>query len=109
MEGKYDDTAVAESNELTRSCSYLMTVYSTQGMRLSHEARVQLLRCRFGQTHEDPIVVNFNPECKQFGEMDDLNQTSVNNYAHVSSFGSFVDINPSDLGFNLSDVDLSDL
>lgn len=109
MEGKYDDTAVAEANELTRSCSYLLTVYSTEGMRLSHEARVQLLRSRFGQTHEDPITVNFNPEFKQFGEMEDLNQTSVNNYSSVSSFGSFVDINPSDLGFNLGSVNLDDL
>ena len=108
MEGKYDDTAVSEAHELSRAASYVITVYSSEAMRLSKEARVQLLKSRFGQTHEDPISVNFNPEFYQFGEMDDVS-SNVNNYSTASSFDSFLDINPADIGFNLSAVDLSDL
>lgn len=108
MEGKYDDTAVSEAHELSRAASYVMTVYSSQAMRLSNEARVQLIKSRFGQTHEDPISVNFNPEFYQFGEMDEVS-SNVNNYSTASSFDSFLDVNPADIGFNLSAVDLSDL
>lgn len=108
MEGKYDDTAVSESHELSRAASYVMTVYSSEAMRLSHEARVQLLKSRFGQTHEDPISVNFNPECYQFGEMEESTST-VTNFSTASSFDSFLDLNPADLGFNLSAVNMDDL
>lgn len=107
MEGKYDDTAVSESHELSRSASYLLTLYSSESMRLSKEARVQLLKSRFGQTHEDPIAINFNPEFCQVGEMEAFSST-VSNFSSGST-SSLVDINPEDIGFNLSAVDLSDL
>lgn len=109
MEGRYDDTAVAESNELSRSASYLLTVYSSESMRLSNEARVQLIKSRFGQTHEDPIPVNFSPETYQFGESEDVSATSVSNFSSASSFDAFLDVSPTDMGFNLSAIDISDL
>lgn len=109
MEGRYDTTALSESNELERASSYTMFVYSSESMRLSKEARVSLVKSRFGQTHEDPISVNFIPEFYQFGEMSDITQSSTSDYSSASSFDSFLDINPTDIGFNLSSVDLSDL
>lgn len=108
QEGRYDPTGLSESHELERSASYIITVYSSEAMRISSEARVQLLKSRFGQCHEDPISVNFNPEFYQFGEMDDTSSSITNDYSNTS-FDSFMDINPSDIGFNLGSIDISDL
>lgn len=108
QEGRYDTTGLSEAHELERASSYVLTVYSSEAMRLSKEARVQLLKSRFGQGHEDPIPVNFNPELYQFGEMDDASSSISTDYSS-SSFDSFMDINPSDLGFNLGSIDISDL
>ena len=104
-EGRYDDTAVSESHELSRSASYLITMYSSEGMRLSKEARVQLLKSRFGQTHEDPIPITFNPEYYQVGEMEDASNSS----SSTSSFDSFMDLDALSMGFNLGSIDTSDL
>ena len=108
-EGRYDDTAVSESHELSRSASYLLTMYSSEAMRLSKEARVQLLKSRFGQTHEDPIQVTFDPEFYQVGEMSDTSSSSINDYSGVS-FDNLMNFDGLELGFsNIGSIDTSDL
>ena len=107
-EGRYDDTAVSESHELSRSASYLLTMYSSEGLRLSKEARVQLLKSRFGQTHEDPIAVTFDPEYCQVGEMGET--SSVNDYSNVSPFENLMNLDGVEMGFTgFGSIDTSDL
>lgn len=110
MEGKYDTTALSEAHELERASSYVMMVYSSEEMRLGNEARVQLIKSRFGETHEDPIAVSFLPKFYQFGEMtSDVTSNSVSNFSNVSSFDDLLGMNPMSEGFSYSKVDFSDL
>lgn len=108
QEGRYDSTGLSESHELERSASFIITVFTSEAMRLSQESRVQLIKNRSGQSHEDPISVNFKPDFYQFGEMDTTSSSISNDYSGTS-FESILDIDPSDLGFNLGSLDLSDL
>lgn len=108
QEGRYDTTGLSESHELERSSAYIITTYVGDGMKLSKEARVQLIKNRFGQSHEDPISVNFDPEFSLYGEMEETISSISHDYSSTS-FDSILDIDPSSLGFNLSSIDLSNL
>lgn len=97
FEGKYDTTALAEANELERCASYIITVYSSDEMKLVEEARVQLLKSRFGQTHENPITVTFRP---QYSLMGDMSETP-RNMTGANIFDSLLNLNPNDFGFGM--------
>lgn len=97
-EGRYDDTAVSESHELSRSATYIMTVYASGSMKLASEARVQLLKSRWGQIQEDPIVVSFHPENYLFGDFSDHSVTTLASSNMDSPYESFIGLNPSNFG-----------
>ena len=109
LEGMYDNTALAEINELERAASYIFFTYTSDSMKLSKEARVTFTKNRFGQTHETPISIDFNPEFYQYGDQWGQSGSSVNNYSSVSSFDSFMDIDPTSMGFNIGTIDTSGL
>lgn len=59
--GQYDLTAMAEYNELERSASYMVTLFSTDELKAVNEVRIQLLKHRLGATLEEPVSVFVDP------------------------------------------------
>jgi len=59
--GQYDLTAMAEYNELERSASYMVTLFSTDELKAVNEVRIQLLKHRLGQCLEEPVSVFVDP------------------------------------------------
>lgn len=66
--GKYDLTCLADANELERGSHRVITVYTTEEMKMSKEASVQILKNRNGSTLYEPEVVFVEPEAYVFGE-----------------------------------------
>lgn len=54
-EGSYQLTALAEANELERASSMVMSVFSSDPLKQVRRAKIQLLKCRDGQTMESAL------------------------------------------------------
>ena len=99
MKGRYDMTALAEANELERAASIILMIFSDDDLKLVEEARVQLLKSRFGKCQGIPIPVCCKAEFSQIGEMTDLSTNQSNN---SDIFSQLVNVNASSLGFDTS-------
>jgi replicative DNA helicase len=65
--GYYDLTCLADANELERGANRVLTVYTSENMKLVNEAQVQLLKNRNGPTRSEPEKVFALPEAYNFG------------------------------------------
>lgn len=66
--GRYDLTAISEFNELERSGQEIISVFTSDEMKMAKEASVQLLKNRFGPTVEDPQTVYAEPQAYTIGD-----------------------------------------
>lgn len=101
--GRYSLTALSEANELERASSFVISLFTTEDMKISKEASAQLLKSRYGQTIYDPINIYADPERYIIGGEESSDQTAVSE----SMFDTLLDINPTDMGFS-GDLDLSE-
>lgn len=56
-EGEYDITALAEANELERSASYVIMLFSNEDLKEAGELKTQLLKHRGGETQESSVLI----------------------------------------------------
>lgn len=66
--GAYTLLALAEANELERSSQVVLTTFTTEEMKMSKEATMQVLKNRNGKTAEEPMSVFVDPEIYVAGE-----------------------------------------
>lgn len=105
MKGKYDMTAIAEANELERAASLILMIYSDDDLKLIEEARVQLLKSRFGKCQGVPIPVCFKADFSQIGEMSDMSSGNTG-YNSSDVFNQIVNVDASALGFDTASLNL---
>ena len=94
-EGRYDLTCLADANELERGSHVVVTLFTTDLMKVNKEISVQVLKNRNGRTLYDPEIVYVDPEVYLFGE--DVSSTGF--YSPNSSLGG-----GDSLGDSLSDA-----
>lgn len=99
--GRYSLMAISESNEVERSCSTIISTFTTEEMKLAKEASCQLLKSRYGQTIYEPINVYADPVYYKFGEetQNDLSGENMD-----SMFDSLMNIEPEEHGFSQNDT-----
>ena len=66
-DGEYRLTALAEANELEKSASYVITLFSDQNLKESGEVKAQLLKHRGGLTVETAVLVPMDPRYLAMG------------------------------------------
>lgn len=66
--GRYDLTCLADANELERGSHRVITTFTTEDMKVTKEASVQLLKNRNGRTMWDPEPVFADGEAYIFGD-----------------------------------------
>ncbi len=66
-QGCYDLTAISEVNELERSSYYVLSIFTDDALKLSKEAKVQILKNRSGMVSE-PFLVRTDVEHYLFGD-----------------------------------------
>jgi replicative DNA helicase len=67
-EGKYDLTCLADANELERGSHRVITIFTTEEMKINKEAQVQILKNRNGATMWTPEVIFADGEAYYTGE-----------------------------------------
>lgn len=72
--GKFDLRAVAEANEINKSCPIVMSLYLDDVLRSSSEIKFQLLKNREGELIEEPGVSFFDPAHIMMGESSAYNK-----------------------------------
>lgn len=66
--GKYAMTAIADLNEVERSSSYILFMYTSDDDKLSQETHMTLTKHRLGAVLSDPVVTTFNPGVSTVGQ-----------------------------------------
>lgn len=86
-DGVYDMQAISDLNEVERSSTYIIFMYTSDDMKITQETKVTLAKHRLGAVITEPIVTTFNPA--------------------VITVGSAVEtVSMSDDDFNSMDLDL---
>lgn len=101
--GKYDINALAEANELERASSYVFTCYVNEAMKSTKEARVQLLKNRFGRSQEEPEKVCVDLAYYSYGAFSDDDESGID-FSEVSNdFSTYMNV---DLNSELDDLNI---
>ena len=67
-EGRYTMLALSDFNEIERSSTYVLFLYSDSYMMQVNEMKVQLQKHRIGAVMQDPVITYVYPECSVVGE-----------------------------------------
>lgn len=79
-DGSYQLTALADANELERASSMVMSVFSSESLKQIKQAKIQLLKCRDGQTMDKAVEVFADPAYYTFGDIvEGVSSTSFDN------------------------------
>ena len=68
-DGKYDLAAISDLNEVERSSTYVIFLYTTEDMRMTQETKTTLAKNRLGSLIVEPVVTTFNPTVMVVGEL----------------------------------------
>ena len=60
-DGVYDIQAISDLNEVERSCSYILFLYSSDDMKIVQECKLTLSKNRLGPVLTEPVTTSFNP------------------------------------------------
>lgn len=71
--GKYSLTSIAEGNEIERSSSYVLSIYTSDTDRNNNKTKMQILKCRDGSHTDDLIEVLIEPKYYAFGIRENSN------------------------------------
>lgn len=67
-EGQYDLQAIADLNEVERSSSYCVFLYTSDAMKITQETKVSMLKNRLGVPIPVPFVTSFTPSVVMVGK-----------------------------------------
>ena len=59
--GVYDIQAISDLNEVERTSTYIIFMYTSDDMKVMQETKVTLAKHRLGTVIPEPIVTTFNP------------------------------------------------
>lgn len=77
-EGQYDLQAIADLNEVERSSSYCVFLYTSDAMKITQETKVSMLKNRLGVPIPVPFVTSFTPSVVMVGKkFDRANMSDV--------------------------------
>ncbi len=89
-QGVYDNLAIADLNEVERSCSVICFIYAPDDLKIVQECKVMSTKNRFGPTVPEPVVATFAPAVVTVG-------TTVET---ITSDGEFDSMGTSGTGFD---------
>jgi len=68
-QGMYDLNAISDLNEVERSSTYVIFMYTTEDMRITQETKMTLSKHRLGALLSEPLVIQFNPAVLIVGDL----------------------------------------
>ncbi len=70
--GKYSLTNIAEGNEIERSSSYVLSIYTSDDDKKANKTKMQILKYRDGNHTDDLLEVLIDPKYYAFGVIENL-------------------------------------
>lgn len=93
-EGQYDLQAIADLNEVERSSSYCVFLYTSDAMKITQETKVSMLKNRLGVPIPTPFVTSFVPSVVMVGkEFERANMSDVD-FSFTEMGADFEDLPP---------------
>jgi Replicative DNA helicase len=93
-EGQYDLQAIADLNEVERSSSYCVFLYTSDAMKITQETKVSMLKNRLGVPIPVPFVTSFTPSVVMVGRKFDRANMSDVDFSFTEMGGEYEDIPP---------------
>ena len=93
-EGKYALDAISDLNEVERSSTYIVFMFTSPDMRMSQETKITLMKHRLGSLIVEPVVTVFNPVVMVVGDL--IERVEYNDDYGTLSQGGFDDIRDDD-------------
>lgn len=91
-EGQYDLQAIADLNEVERSSSYCVFLYTSDAMKITQETKVSMLKNRLGVPIPVPFVTSFTPSVVMVGRKFDRANMSDVDFSFTEMGGEYEDI-----------------
>lgn len=104
--GNYELTALAEANELERASSMVISVFTSDPLKAIRQAKVQLLKCRDGQTMEDAVCVFADLAYYAFGDKAEQEQNGMFDTGYSITNNTNDDEDSESQDNTLNDIDL---
>ena len=93
-EGQYDLQAIADLNEVERSSSYCVFLYTSDAMKITQETKVSMLKNRLGVPIPVPFKTSFTPSVMMVGKKFDRADMNDIDYSFTEMNGDFGDLPP---------------
>lgn len=84
--GVYDMQAISDLNEVERSATYVLFMYTSDDMKVVQETKMTLSKHRLGSPITEPITVNFNPAISTVGSTVEKVQMSDDELSDLGGF-----------------------
>lgn len=86
-EGQYDLQAIADLNEVERSSTYCIFLYTSDSMKITQETKVSMLKNRLGVPIPVPFVTTFTPSVVAVGKKVDKAALSSTDFSFTQMDG----------------------
>ena len=93
-EGQYDLQAIADLNEVERSSSYCVFLYTSDAMKITQETKVSMLKNRLGVPIPVPFVTSFTPSVVMVGKKFDRANMNDVDFSFTQMSDDFEDLPP---------------
>lgn len=77
--GKYSLTSIAEGNEIERSSSYVLSIYTSDNDRKNNKTQMQILKSRDATHNDDLIEILIDPKYYAFGIDNVVKHNTISN------------------------------
>lgn len=85
--GQYDMQAISDLNEVERSSTYIVFLYSSDDMKVVQECKLTLSKHRLGPVLTEPVVTTFNPAVCTVGSSIDRVEMSDDDFNSLGDLG----------------------
>ena len=93
-EGQYDLQAIADLNEVERSLSYCVFLYTSDAMKITQETKVSMLKNRLGVPIPVPFKTSFTPSVMMVGKKFDRANINDVDFSFTEMEGEYEDLPP---------------
>lgn len=90
-QGAYDLQAIGDLNEVERSSTYVMFLYTNDDMKVVQETKVQLAKNRLGAISAEPATTTFNPQVLVVGTTVESITADDNMLSEIGDMGGAFD------------------
>jgi len=92
--GQYDLLAIGDLNEIERSSTYCVFLYTSDGMKITQETKISLLKNRLGVPIPVPFTTSFTPSVVSVGKKVEKAILETSDYSFTQDLEDLPELDP---------------